>query len=74
MPIVDEELDPQEAVKLLRILVKNEVVTESEFQDKHHLRGSTTAFIRYCSTIKSFVRDGENHRLHNWLRSKRMGQ
>jgi hypothetical protein len=70
MPSIDEELDPQEAAKLLNKLLKNNVVTERDFQDKHHLHGSTNAFIRYCSTIKSFVSHGNNHRLHVWPRSK----
>jgi hypothetical protein len=62
--------DPEETIEILDELLDGKLITGKEFRDKHHLGGSIAGFRRYCSTVKTFVPDGNNHRIQEWLRSK----
>jgi hypothetical protein len=63
-------IDPRETAKVLKALLGRKVLTEEQFRHQHHLGGSTRAFLRYCSKVRSFQPGGKNEEMHEWLISK----
>jgi len=57
-------------ITILDRLVDLRLIGEAEFQRMHHLHDSVAGFRSYCSKVKSFHRNGNNRKLHDWLQAK----
>ena len=59
--------NPKETVKLIERLVSLQLLDETSFRLMHHRGDSIAGFSRYCQTVKTFIRDGANYKLHEEL-------
>ena len=65
--MADRGPNPRDTVLILDQLVDLGLLSEAEFQQMHHLGGSTSGFKSYCSKITEFRRNSRNRDLHEKL-------